>query len=227
LFDGSKQPPDDAPLRRAATIVQLEAKILLATGKPRAEAIAELDAIADRGGDQRARYALGAAYQALGDLAAAKRELRRVVEETSADRPDPFGYRTHQRLAEIALATNDLATAGAEIERAIAIHPGNGQSYAIQGAILVRRGEPERALEKLAQVRKLGELVPAAKLVVAEALVTVKNATTEQRAQAKQLLVELKGALPPAEVGRVAALVDPKLPAELGVPVGKLPKQGT
>lgn len=228
LFDAAARFDNAArPEERAATIVMLQARAQAPA--TRVDALARLTALADASStdDQRARYALGAAYYAIGDHVAAKRELRRVVDETTAQRPDPFAYRTHQLLAEIAIAGHDFEIAGPEIERAIAIHPGNGLGHAIQGKLLLRRGEPERALDKLAQVRKLGELHPAAKLVVAEALVTIPKPTADQRAQAKQLVVELKGKLPDPEVGRVAALIDPKLPGELGLPIGKLPKQGT
>ncbi len=214
---------------RLVKIVLAQALAQRATGKPRDEAFATLVVLADDSADddQRARHALGAAYYATGDLTAAKRELRRVVEETSVNRPDPFAYRTHQLLAEIAMATHDLETAGPEIERAIVIHPGNPMGYVIQARILIARGDAERALSAMAPLRKLGELIPAGKLVVAEALASIKNATPDQRAQARALVLEAVGKLPPAEVGRVAALVDPRLPSELKLPVGKLPKQGT
>ncbi len=219
-FDGRARPEN-----RAAEIVLRQAQASVGTGTARSDALAALAALADASAadDQRARHALGAASFAIGDLTTAQRELRRVVEETSAQRPDPFAYRTHQLLAEIALVTNDFDTAGAEIDQALVIHPGNAMSYVIQARIAIRRGDPERALATMAPVRKLGELIPAAKLVVAEALAVLKS----DRATARALVVEVKGKLPDAEVGRVAALVDPKLPGELKLPVGKLPKQGT
>ena len=212
--------------RRAANIVMLQSRAQRATGNQRDELFGELAKLAETG-DQRGRHALGAAYYAIGDLTAAQRELRRVVEETSAIRPDPFAYRTHQLLAEIAIAAGDAPTAGREIDRAIAIHPGNATSRLIQARIQLRAHDPDRALESLSILRKHGELAPEAKLVVAEALVTRKDVTADQREQARALILEVVGKLPPAEVGRVAALVDPKLPGQLKLPVGKLPKQKT
>jgi len=210
--------------RRAAFILERQAKAILLKGEDQAAA---LELLADRSDkDARARHALGSAYFTLGKLDAATRELRRVVSETSATRPDPFAYRTHQLLAEIAIATHDLTTASAEIDRAIEIHPGNVQSRVIQARIQLRRGEPDRTLETLAQLRKTNELTPAAKLLVAEALMTRRDPTIDQRAQAKTLILEVIGKLPPPDVGRVAGLIDPRLPAELKLPVGKLPKQG-
>lgn len=230
-------------------VLRDQAAVQLATGKARDAALVDLAATADQGvkqrsgsfsrpvaGDQRARQALGAAYVAIGDLASATRELRRVVEETSVDRPDPYAYRTHQLLAEVAIAQSDLALADAEIEAALKIHPGNAYSRVVQAKIKLRANDPDGALETLAPLRKgsghgpgtiAGELPPAAKLVVAEALVTRKDVTADQRAQAKALVTEVAGTLQPAEVGRVAALIDPKLPAELALPIAKLPKQKT
>ncbi len=224
-------PPDakhSTPARRTSIIVEIQARALLATGKARTDALNELAALSATTSDsQRARHALGATYFALGDLATAQTELRRVVAETSAERPDPLAYRTHQLLAEISIAMADFSTASAEIDRAIEIHPGNSTSRVIQARIHLRHGDPDRALDTLAQLRKLGGLAPAASLLVAEALVTRKDATADQRAQAKALILEVIGKLAAPEVGRVAALVDPKLPAELKLPVGKLPKQKT
>jgi hypothetical protein len=64
-----------------------------------------------------------------------------------------------------------------------------------------------------------------AQLVVAEALVSRPDVTVDQRAQAKTLVTAVVGKLPAAEVGRVAALVEPGLPAKLKLPVGKLPSK--
>ena len=100
-------------------------------------------------------------------------------------------------------------------------------SRVIQARIQLRRGDPERALEAMAPMRKLGGLSASGKLVVAEALASVVGATADHREQARALILEVVGKLPPAEVGRVAALIDPKLPAQLKLPVGKLPKQKT
>lgn len=228
LADPLAQALPDSDEHRIAELLTLQAQAQLATGKARLDALAKLEALTQSATfDQRARHALGAAYFAIGDLAAAQRELRLVVERTKETSVAPLAYRTHQLLAEIALATDDPGTAGQEIDRALEIHPGNVASYVIKGRVLLRAGDPDRALDTLAPLRKRGELVPAAKLVVAEALLTRTAPSAEQRAQARALVLEVVGKLPPAEVGRVAALVDPKLPAELEVPVGKLPKQKT
>jgi len=221
---------DDLPQRPEHRIVQiltLEATAIASKDKPRADALSELATIADTAKDQRARHALGAAYFAIGDLEAAKRELRRVVETTSPTSPDPLGYRTHALLAEIALAESDLETAGREADRAVEIHAGNVAVHLLRARILIRHGDADRALGVLAPMRKQGPLSPEAELAVAEALVSRTAVTADQRDQARVLVTGLVGKVPAAELGRVAALVDPKLPAKLKLPVGKAPPKGT
>ncbi len=222
---------DALPGQRVARVLRLEATAIAsddaAHEDARAAAIAKLVELAGTAHDQRARHALGAAFVAIGDRTAAKRELRRVVEETSVASPDPLGYRTHLLLAEIALSESDLDTANHEVDRALEIHAGNVEMRVMQARILVRRGEFDRALGVLAPIRKQGPLPARAQLVVAEALVSRKDPTADQRAQATALVTGLVGKVPAAELGRVAALVDPKLPRKLALPVGKLPPRGT
>ncbi len=222
-----QSPPKDSPELRVAQVLRLEARVMFSKDKARTDALAELDAIADRAKSQHARHALGAAYFAIGDLVAAKRELRHAVELTTPESPDPFAYRTHALLAEIALAESDLDTAGQEADRALEIHGGNGVLRVLQARILIRHGEPDRALAALAPVRKEGELSPIAALAVAEALVARKDVTSDQRSQATTLVTSLVGKLPAVELGRVAALVDPKLPAKLKLPISKPPSKRT
>ena len=222
-----QSPPKDSPELRVAQVLRLEARVMFSKDKARTEVLAELDGIADQAKSQHARHALGAAYFAIGDLGAAKRELRHAVELTTPESPDPFAYRTHALLAEIALAESDLDTAGQEADRALEIHGGNGVLRVLQARILIRHGEPDRALAALAPVRKEGELSPIAALAVAEALVARKDVTSDQRSQATTLVTSLVGKLPAVELGRVAALVDPKLPAKLKLPVSKPPSKRT
>lgn len=220
---------DKRPVTHAARVVEHHARAVLGKGKEREAALAELARLADVAKTQRARQALGAAYLAIGDHVAAKRELRRAATETSIASPDPHGVRTRTLLAEIAFAEGDVALATQELQQALAIHEANQPAKVLQAKLALRANDPEQALAVLASQRKLGGLTPAAELVVAEALVVRKEVTADQRAQARLLVEGLVGkpAIVPAELGRVAALVDPALPRRLALPVGKLPGGGT
>jgi tetratricopeptide (TPR) repeat protein len=213
-----------SPANDALVVVEQQAVALSARGKPKelAAELAKLEALSGAGKTQRGRHAYGATLFALGELAGAKRELRRATLETTPASPNPHGYRTRTLLAEIAIAEGDLALATQEIERALAIHEGNRHTRSVQAQIALRGGDPEKALTLLALLRKSGDLPALAQLVVAEALVIRKEVTADERAQARLLVTGLVGhpAVGKAELGRVAALVDPKLPGQLKLPVG-------
>src|SRR5690606_30336407 len=99
------------PANEARVAVAQAAATLLARAKPK-ELEAELAKLATiTGKTQRGRHVHGATLFALGDLAGAKRELRRAVEETSPTSPNPLAHRTHSLLAEIAIAEGDFALA--------------------------------------------------------------------------------------------------------------------
>ena len=171
-----------------------------------------------------ARHTLGTAYLAIGDVAQAKAELETVVKTTTEMEPNPVAYKTHTLLAAIALAAGDLRTAGAELDRAIEANGGYIPALELQARVVLRNLEPDRALSLLVPIKREGTLSASARLTVAEALVVRKAVSQSDKDQAKALLVEVK-AMPgvdAGEVGRIAALIDPKLPKQLGVPVGKL-----
>jgi tetratricopeptide (TPR) repeat protein len=100
---------------------------------------------------------------------------------------------------------------------------------AMQARVVLRASDPDRALKLLEPIlreaqdpAKAAAVTPAVKLTLAEALITRKGATAADKDRAKGLLVELRSAnaAPPPELGRIAALIDPKLPKELDLPEG-------
>ena len=82
---------DARPAAFATRVVEQQARAVLGKGKDREAALAELARLADAAKTQRARHALGAAYFAIGDLAAAKRDCG-VRSPTSATSPDPSAF---------------------------------------------------------------------------------------------------------------------------------------
>jgi tetratricopeptide (TPR) repeat protein len=103
-------------------------------------------------------------------------------------------------------------------------------SRAMQARVLLRANLPDPALSLLQPLlkeatddpKKAGAITPAVKLTLAEALATHKAVTPADKEAAKAILVELRNAsaAPPAELGRIAGLIDPKLPKELDLPEG-------
>jgi len=106
---------------------------------------------------------------------------------------------------------------------------------AMQARVLLRANLPDAALNLLGPIlkeatddpKKAAAITPAVKLTLAEALVTRKGSTQADKTQAKGILVELRNAnapgVVPSELGRIAALIDPKLPKELDLPEGDEP----
>jgi len=106
-------------------------------------------------------------------------------------------------------------------------------SRAMQARVVLRANDPDRALALLEPILKEAEsdatkasaVTPAVKLTRAEALATKKGSSAADKNLATNLLKELVSAkaAPPAELGRVAALIDPKLLKELDLPDGDAP----
>lgn len=101
---------------------------------------------------------------------------------------------------------------------------------AMQARVVLRANLPNEALKLLEPLlkeaaedeSKKAAVTPAVKLTLAEALITRKGSTAADKDRAKAILVELRdansSAAPPAELGRIATLIDPKLPKELDLP---------
>ena len=203
----------------------LEAKVLLQQArlmsdeKARDAAATELIGLSRKSNSKLASHALGIAYLAVGDSVKAKEALTKAVTDVTEAAPNPFEYRTHTALAEIALGANDLPEAGKHLDAALKLNSGYFPTLALQAKVVLRNNEPDRAMELLKPIYKESSAItPTVQLTLAEALITHKGASQADKDQAKQLITEVKDKLPPAEVSRVAALLDPKLPKELGLP---------
>jgi len=150
----------------------------------------------------------------------AQPQLEQAVADLSDDAPNPLAYRAHVALAQIALGANDILSAGKHLDAALALNSGYFPALALQAKIVLRNGEPDRALGLLQPLMKEpGAVTPSVQLTLAEALVSRKGATAQDKADATALLEQIKDKIdPPSDVGRVAAMIDPKLPEKLGVP---------
>jgi predicted ribosomally synthesized peptide with SipW-like signal peptide len=213
-----------------------QARMLSAdTAKERRQAFASLTSLASASKNLIPRHALGATLLGLRDAPAvelddrgqaiasnldnAKKQLGRALEVTD-DAPNPLLYRTLTAYAEVALIGNDLEKAKATLEQALEANAGFLPARALKARLALREGAPDEAYELLKPV--LGESAAnttAVQLTVAEALVRHTGATDKDRAEARRILAELKDAGANVdELGRIAALVDPKLPEALGLP---------
>jgi len=235
------------PCEQGNDNANIEAKILceqarmLSNDKERGDAANSLLSLARQAKSKLGRHALGVAYFALRDappvelekdpkkvpnLESAKEHLALAVKDITEISPNPFEYRTRTALAEIALLAKDIKAAGDILDQALDVNSGYFPTLALQARILVRNNEPEKAIARLEPIlREDSAVTPSVQLTYAEALVIRKGATKKDKDLAKQILVSLKDrpGVAPEELGRIAALIDPKLPEELGVPLPEEP----
>jgi predicted Zn-dependent protease len=210
-----------APDNLEAQILREQAHVIASEGKERAAAADALDHLARKAKSKIGRHALGVALLATGNAKDAQPQLEQAVDKLTDDEPNPLAYRTRTKLAEILDANGDLAGAGKQLDQALTLNPGYFPTRALQAKLVLKNGEPDRALGLIDPILKEScAVTPQLQLVFAEALATHKGVTAKEKDIAADQLTQIKDKItPPSEVGRVAALIDPKLPEKLGVPV--------
>ncbi len=204
----------------ARALAGFEAK----SDKDKTAGLDALEKLARKAKTKLGRHALGMAYYQMGDLKNAQTQLELAVAELSDEEPNPLAYRTRTALADILLSNNDAAGASKQLEQALDPATGNHgylPARAMQAKVMLKNGDADHALELLEPLTKEdGAMTPASQLTLAEALCSHKSASAKDKSDAEGILTDLKDKVqPPTEVGRVAAICDPKLPEKLGVPV--------
>ncbi|MBL0218290.1 MAG: tetratricopeptide repeat protein [Myxococcales bacterium] len=213
-----------APENVEAAILREQARMIATEGKDRLAATDALEKLARKAKSKLGRHAYGMALIATGDPKGAQAQLEQALADINTpnneNSPNPLEYRTHTALAELLLEANDIAGAGKQLDEALKVNSGYFPTLGLQARIVLRNNEPDRALDLLAPIfAESGAVTPQLKLTLAEALITHKGGTAKQKDQAKALILEVKDLIQPqTEVSRVAALLDPKLPKELGLP---------
>jgi predicted Zn-dependent protease len=186
--------------------------------KDRNAAADALEHLARKAKSKIGRHALGMAYVAVNDPKDGQPQLEQAVADLGDDAPNPLAYRTYTALAQLALASNDIKTAGDDLDKALALDSGYFPTRALQAKVVLRNNDPDKALELLEPLLKETDVSPDVKLTLAEALITHKGASPKDKTDAQTILESIKDKVPPEEASRVAALIDPKLPAQLGLP---------
>ena len=213
-----------APENLEAQILHEEARVLAAANdKERGPAADALEKLARKAKSKLGRHALGMAYYLSGNIKDAQGQLEQAVADLSDEAPNPLSYRTRTALADILLTNNDIQGAGKQLDEALKANSGYFPALAMQAKVVLKNGEPDRALGLLEPLLKEnGAMTPQSEVTLAEALCTHKTpaVTAKDKEDAEAILTKNKDAIkPPEEIGRVAALCDPKLPEKLGVPV--------
>ena len=217
-----------------ARILAAEAHMVnAATDKDREPLANELDKLASQAQSKLGRHALGMAWVIVGNAKEAQVALELANKDLSEANPNPLAYRTKTALAELLVAQaiadgtkqaddakDKLARAHTLMDEALKLDSGYDPALVTMGKVLVREGDLDKALSILDSLLKQQDVPPPVQLLYAEILVSKKDATDADRDQATKILRDIKDKIqPPSEVGRVANLIDLKLPADLGVPV--------
>ncbi|HUS27523.1 MAG TPA: tetratricopeptide repeat protein [Kofleriaceae bacterium] len=210
-------------LERAADNLEAQmllevAKMMLGTDKERAASADKLESLARKTKSKIGRHMLGMGYHLSGNDKDAQTQLQQAITEVTEDEPNPFLYRTRTALAEIALAAGDIKVAGDQLDEALKTNSGYLPTRIMQARVVLRNNDPDRALNLLTAVMSETQS-PEVSLLQVEAICASKATTAKQKDQAKDVVGKLKEFnLPPEELSRVAAVCDPKLPEQLGLP---------
>ena len=196
-----------------AQILKEEAKMIQGPVPPAAEA---LEKLARKAKSKIGRHALGMGYYLAGNAASAQPQLEQAVAELNEEAPNPLAYRTYAALAEIQLAAGKIPEAGKALDESLKHNSGYFPSRVLQAKIVLRNGEPDRALNLLAPIRK--EVSSAdVDILTIEAVCTSKKTSEKQKDEAKNGLAALKDKGNNEELAHAAAACDPKLVGELGL----------
>ena len=217
---------------------QLVAAAVAAPGKPRETATAELEKASRASTSKLGRLAHGLALLQQRDLRGARRRLEQSLENITAEEPNPLAYRAHAALAEVARAEGDLAGETEALDRALAANSGYLPALLARAQLYVKAGQGADAVPLVTSVVAVPEYATGASFVLlaeaharrnldAELLdsqgkprpgLAKEALATERRAAVVAALQAAKDAgADPAELARVAALVDPAIATELGV----------
>ncbi len=169
---------------------------------------------------KRGRHAQGVALYLIGNVGDARLRLGQALEAVDQANPNPIAYRTETLLARIDLAEGKLDAATVHIDAALKDNGGFLPAMVVQARILLAGGDADGALAAIAPVLVEAEAVTAeVELVHAEALIARKGATAADRKEAEAAVRRAQAKNGSAtEIGRIAALVSPDLPDQLGVP---------
>ena len=200
-----------------AQILEEQARMLVGPAKETAAAAEALEKLARKAKSKLGRHALGMGLLSAGKLADAQAQLEQAITDLGVESPNPLQYRTRTALAEIQLAAGNMVEAGKQLDAALAVNSGYFPTRVLQAKVVLRNGQPDRALDLLTPIRK--ELASSdVDLLTIEAGCSSKKTTAKQKDEAKTALVGMKDKVPAEELGRVAAICDPDLPKELGLP---------
>ncbi len=210
---------EKAPENIEAMILSEQARMMIGPEKERNAAADKLEKLARKTKSRIGRHALGMGHHLTGNDVAAKTALEQALVITDEE-PNPLAYRTRTALAEILLASNDVQGAGKLLDEVLTKdNPGYFPTRIMQAKAVLKINAPDRALNLLAPIK--AELdSPAVDILTIEAICASKQTTQKQKDEAKAAIEGLKGKImPDEELGRVAAICDPKLPEALGLPV--------
>jgi tetratricopeptide (TPR) repeat protein len=219
-LDEANELKELAPENIEAQIVHEWARVVANSGTEREAAAKELDKVALKAKTKFGRHAQGMAAMATNSPEARNR-LEQALKDITDEAPHPMVYRTHTALALLLLPTDPPASAE-HINSARDANQGYQPANILAARMMLANGDADNAAAALQLVYKdikNGSVTIEVELLACEATIRSSGASKDEKAAVPQKLEELKDkGADPAEIGRIAALIDPDLPEKLGVP---------
>ncbi len=213
--------PDDIQLQawREAAVA------LSAKGKERSQALKDLDDLRLNAKSKVPAYLQGFVLAAQGKAGDARYSLEKSVEDLTAEEPNRLAYRSHLALAQLAFDKGDMDKAMAEINASLELNNVYLPTLILLGRVQVAQQSWSDAADTLGQVVTADEeglVTWQVDLGYAEAVASEDKASKDDKKAARTavLTAREKGA-DPAELARVAEIVDPTLLEEMGLPPPK------
>ena len=210
-----------APENIETQIMREFTRMVGTTGDDRTAAGTALEKLARKAKTKLGRHALGVALLRTGDSKEAKRQLMLALDDVTPESPNPMAYRTHTALAEVLLGDNDVDGAAKELEAATKANSGYLPALALRAKLVLVKGDADKALELLAPILKEpGAVTTSVEFTEAQALAAKKDPTADDKVMATDIITRLKAKdYSETELGRVAFMIDPTLPATLELPL--------
>jgi len=211
---------EKAPDNLEAQILKEQARMMIGPDKDKADAAEKLEKLARKSKSKIGRHALGMGHHLTGNDKEAQPQLEQAINEIKEEEPNPLAYRTRTALAEILLAAGDIANAGKQLDEVLTKdNPGYFPTRIMQAKVVLKNNDPDRALNLLAPINAEVDS-PNVDVLMIEAVCASKKTTAKQKDEAKAAIATLKDKITPLEeLGRVAAVCDPKLPEQLELPL--------
>lgn len=199
-----------APQNIEAQILHWQAKMMGAsTDDERTKAADELERNARKTNGKLGRHALGVAWLAAGNLAAAKSALEAAITDVTDAAPNALAYRTLTALAEVALAEKDLGLAGTYLDWALSSDPSVRKEIVLSNKTSIKALDGQKRTPYADHLKANSGFLPTRAM---QAKVVLRNQESERALELLQKILSEGAATPAVKLIHAEALIVSKKP---------------